>query len=70
MDKQYKLLKAITIWGNKAQSALESGAAVEDIMKLKSKDALAKVKFEKDFDSALGAVTKSMEEEFGNLRGK
>ncbi|VVB91459.1 V-type ATP synthase alpha chain [uncultured archaeon] len=70
MDKQYKLLKAITIWGNKAQSALESGAAVEDIMKLKSKDALAKVKFEKDFDSALGVVTKSMEEEFGNLRGK
>ncbi|SNQ60466.1 ATP synthase subunit A [Candidatus Methanoperedens nitratireducens] len=70
MDKQYKLLKAITMWGNKAQSALESGAAVEDIMKLKSKDALAKVKFEKDFDSALGAVTKSMEEEFGNLRGK
>jgi V/A-type H+-transporting ATPase subunit A len=70
MDKQYKLLKAITIWGNKAQSALESGAAVEDIMKLKSKDALAKVKFEKDFDPALGAVTKSMEEEFGNLRGK
>lgn len=70
MDKQYKLLKAITIWGNKAQSALESGAAVEDIMKLKSKDALAKVKFEKDFDSALSVVTKSMEEEFSNLRGK
>ncbi len=70
MDKQYKLLKAITIWGNKAQSALESGAAVEDIMKLKSKDALAKVKFEKDFDPALGVVMKSMEEEFGNLRGK
>jgi V/A-type H+-transporting ATPase subunit A len=70
MDKQYKLLKAIMTWGNKAQSALEGGASVEDIMKLKSKDALAKVKFEKDFDSALGVVMKSMEEEFGNLRGK
>jgi V/A-type H+-transporting ATPase subunit A len=70
MDKQYKLLKAIMTWGNKAQSALEGGASVEDIMKLKSKDALAKVKFEKDFDPALGAVMKSMEEEFGNLRGK
>ncbi|HEY9246156.1 MAG TPA: ATP synthase subunit A, partial [Candidatus Methanoperedens sp.] len=49
MDKQYKLLKAILSWGDKAQNALEGGASVEDIMKLKSKDDLAKVKFEKDF---------------------
>jgi len=70
MDKQYKLLKAITEWGNRAQSALESGAPIEEIIKLKSKDALAKVKFEKDFDGALGTVTKSMEEEFSKLRGK
>ncbi len=70
MDKQFKLLKAITTWGNRAQSALESGAPIEDIMKLKSKDDLAKVKFEKDFDSALGVITKSMEEEFKKLGGK
>ncbi|MCZ7393924.1 MAG: ATP synthase subunit A [Candidatus Methanoperedens sp.] len=70
MDKQYKLLKAITAWGDKAQSALEAGAAIEDIMKLKSKDDLAKVKFEKDFDLALAVITKSMEEEFTKLRGK
>ncbi len=70
MDKQYKLLKAITAWGDKAQSALEAGAAVEDIMKLKSKDDLAKLKFEKDFEPALAVITKSMEEEFTKLRGK
>lgn len=70
MDKQFKLLKAITTWGNRAQSALESGAAIEDIMKSKSKDDLAKVKFEKDFDGALGVITKSMEEEFKKLGGK
>jgi V/A-type H+-transporting ATPase subunit A len=70
MDKQYKLLKAITAWGDKAQNALEGGASVEDIMKSKSKDELAKVKFEKDFDAALGVITKNMEEEFAKMRGK
>jgi V/A-type H+-transporting ATPase subunit A len=70
MDKQFKLLKAITTWGDKAQTALEGGASVEDIMKSKTKDDLAKVKFEKDFDAALGVILKNMEEEFAKLRGK
>lgn len=70
MDKQLKLLKAITTWGNRAQSALEGGAAIEEIMKSKSKDDLAKVKYEKDFDSALGVILKTMDEEFKKLGGK
>ncbi|MDO9098237.1 MAG: V-type ATP synthase subunit A, partial [Candidatus Methanoperedens sp.] len=70
MDKQFKLLKAITTWGNRAQSALEGGAAIEDIMKSKSKDDLAKVKYEKEFDSALGVILKTMDEEFKKLGGK
>ncbi len=70
MDKQFKLLKTITTWGDKAQNALEGGAAIEDIMKLKSKDDLAKVKFEKDFDAALGVITNTMEDEFAKLGGK
>ncbi|TRZ91512.1 MAG: ATP synthase subunit A [Methanosarcinales archaeon] len=70
MDKQFKLLKAITTWGNRAQSALEGGAAIEEIMKSKSKDDLAKVKYEKDFDSALGVIQKTMDEEFKKLEGK
>jgi len=70
MDKQYKLLKSITKWGNMAQSALESGVQIEDIMKSKSKDDLAKVKFEKDFDTALGIILKSMDEEFKKFGGK
>jgi len=70
MDKQYKLLKAITTWGSRAQSALEGGVAIENIMKSKSKDDLAKVKFEKDFDTALGVILKSMDEEFKKLGGK
>ncbi len=70
MEKQFKLLKAITTWGDRAQTALEGGASVEDIMKSKTKDELAKVKFEKDFDAVLGVITKNMEEEFAKLRGK
>jgi V/A-type H+-transporting ATPase subunit A len=70
MDKQYKLLKAITSWGDKAQSALEGGAEIVEIMKSKTKDDLAKVKYEKEFDTALGVILKSMDEEFAKLRGK
>jgi V/A-type H+-transporting ATPase subunit A len=70
MEKQFKLMKAIMSWGDKAQNALEGGAEVEDIMKSKTKDDLAKVKYEKEFDTALGVILKSMEEEFAKLRGK
>lgn len=68
MDKQYKLLKAIMTWGDKAQSALEEGTPIEDILKLRSKDDLAKIKFEKEFDKELEKVTNTMTEEFKELR--
>ncbi len=68
MDKQFKLLKSIMSWGDKAQTALEGGAAIEDIMKLKSKDDLAKVKYEKEFDTALGVILNTMEDEFAKLK--
>ncbi|MCX9083151.1 MAG: ATP synthase subunit A [Candidatus Methanoperedens sp.] len=70
MDKQFKLLKSIMSWGDKAHNALDGGAPIEDIMKLKSKDDLAKVKYEKEFDTALGVILKTMEDEFAKLRGK
>jgi len=70
MDKQFKLLKSIMSWGDKAHNALDGGAPIEDIMKLKSKDDLAKVKYEKEFDTALGVILKTMEDEFALLRGK
>jgi V/A-type H+-transporting ATPase subunit A len=68
MDKQFKLLKSIMSWGDKAHNALDGGAPIEDIMKLKSKDDLAKVKYEKEFDTALGVILKSMEDEFAQLK--
>jgi len=68
-DKQYKLLKAISKYGDMAEAALESGVPMKDILALESKDELAKVKFEEDFDSALNTVMDKMDKEFAALGG-
>jgi V/A-type H+-transporting ATPase subunit A len=69
-DKQYKLLKAISKYNDMATSALESGAMISDIVTIESKDELAKVKYEEDFDGALNTVLTKMDEEFAHLGGK
>ncbi|WP_407357114.1 ATP synthase subunit A [Methanolobus sp. WCC5] len=68
-DKQYKLLKAISKYSDMAQAALENGVPMKDILSLESKDELAKVKFEEDFDGALNAVLTKMDKEFAALGG-
>jgi V/A-type H+/Na+-transporting ATPase subunit A len=68
-DKQYKLLKSITRYGEMATAALESGVPMNKIITIKSKDELAKVKFEEEFDAALDAVMKRMDDEFAQLGG-
>ncbi|TGC10604.1 ATP synthase subunit A [Methanolobus halotolerans] len=68
-DKQYKLLKAISKYSDMAQAALESGIPMKDILALESKDELAKVKFEEEFDSALNVVLDKMDKEFAALGG-
>ncbi|WMW24423.1 ATP synthase subunit A [Methanolobus sediminis] len=68
-DKQYKLLKAISKYSDMAQAALESGIPMKDILSVESKDDLAKVKFEEDFESALNVVLDKMDKEFAALGG-
>ncbi len=68
-DKQYKLLKAISKYSDMAQEALESGIPMKDILALESKDELAKVKFEEDFDGVLNTVLDKMDKEFEALGG-
>jgi V/A-type H+-transporting ATPase subunit A len=68
-DKQYKLLKAISKYSDMAQAALESGIPMKDILSVESKDELAKVKYEEDFDSALNVVMEKMDKEFAALGG-
>ena len=69
-DKQYKLLKAISKYGEMANAALEAGVPMGDIISVESNDELAKVKFEEDFEPALNVVMTKMDEEFAKLGGK
>lgn len=68
MTKQYKLLDAISKFTDKAHEALDSGVLVQDIIKLESKDELAKIRFDEDFDGGLMAVMEKMEQEFKALK--
>lgn len=70
MDKQYKLLETIQEFANKAHSALDSGVMITDIIKLESKDELAKVRYDEDFDASLKKVTDKMENEFEALKSE
>jgi V/A-type H+-transporting ATPase subunit A len=68
MEHQYRLLKAILKYSDMANNALESGVLLEDIISVKSKDDLSKVKFEKELDKELDKVLATMNEEFETMR--
>ncbi|KAB3541847.1 MAG: V-type ATP synthase subunit A, partial [ANME-2 cluster archaeon] len=68
MDHQYRLIKAILKYSDMANNALESGVPLEDIISVKSKDDLSKVKFEKELDKELDKVLATMDEEFETMR--
>jgi V/A-type H+-transporting ATPase subunit A len=67
IQKQYKLLKTILDYGNYAYQALDSQVPLENIIKMKSKDMLAKARFEKDFDGALKNTVNEMKKEFKSM---
>lgn len=67
IEKQYKLLKAIMEYGNTAYKALDSGAPVSEILKMKSRDMLANSKFETDFDKYLKKAMAEMRKEFQTM---
>ena len=69
-SQQYKLMKAIMKFGDAAQEALKAGVPVSELIKLESKDELAKVKFEENFDGAMDTVLAKMDKEFAALGGK
>ena len=68
MDHQYGLIKAILKYSDMANNALESGVPLEDIISVKSKDDLTKVKFEKELDNELDKVLATMDKEFETMR--
>jgi V/A-type H+-transporting ATPase subunit A len=67
IEKQYKLLKAIIEYGAAAYKALDAGALVGDILKMKSRDLLANAKFEKDFEKFLKKAVSEMRKEFQTM---
>ena len=54
-------------YGNAGYSALEAGAQVADILKMKSRDMLANAKFEKDFEKYLKKAMTEMKKEFQTM---
>ncbi|ATU07784.1 ATP synthase subunit A [Methanohalophilus portucalensis] len=68
-DRQYKLLKSVSRFGEKAIDKMENGVPINKIMEMESKDELAKVKYEEDFDAALETIMTKMDEEFTKLGG-
>ena len=67
IQKQFSLLKTIIDYGNGAYKALDSGVVLSDIIKMKSRDLLAKAKFEVDFDKELEKAVAEMKAEFRAL---
>ena len=57
-------------WGDAAMDALKSGVPVPEILKLESKNVLAKVKYEEKFTESMNAVLAQMDKEFASLRGR
>ncbi len=51
-----------------ANNALESGVLLEQVLSVKSKDDLSKVKFEKELDMELDKVLATMDKEFETMR--
>jgi V/A-type H+-transporting ATPase subunit A len=67
MPKQYKMLKFIMGYADRAIEALQRGAPLLTLASLKSKAEFTKVKFEENFDGELAKIAKMMDEEFKNL---
>jgi len=68
LKKQYKMMSAIMKFADAAYKAVELEVPISNILKLRSKDALSKVKFEKDFESEITKIMQQMDAEFSELR--
>ena len=70
LQNQYKLLNAILKFDTLSKKALENDVPIKQIVSVPSRNALSKVRFEKNFDAELEKVLKTMEMEFSQLTKK
>jgi len=66
--KQFDLLEAILKYRDMAVDALQKGMSVDQIKSIPSKDALAKVRLEAEYEPVLAKVLSQMESEFAALK--
>lgn len=63
LKKTYLIMKNIQHYKETANSALDKGGKLQDVLAIKSKDTLAEVKFTKDYEKFLDDNKKEMENE-------
>ncbi|TAL51731.1 MAG: V-type ATP synthase subunit A, partial [Nanoarchaeota archaeon] len=68
LKKSYMLMKSVLLYSMLASKALEQGAKISQLVKMKSKDKIGTVKFEKNYEQILAGVEKEMQGEFNSLR--
>lgn len=66
--KCYLLMKSILYYSKLANDALEKGLRIQQIIETTSKDKMAEVKFEKDYEKLLKEIDSNMEKEFAGMR--
>ena len=65
LKKTYLIMKSILHFSKIANSSIDSGTRVHQLLAVKSKDRLAEVKFEKNYALILDEINKQMEKEIG-----
>jgi len=61
-------MKIMLHYSKLAGTALESGARIQKLLEIKSKDKIVNAKFEKDYKTLLAGIQKEMDDEFSSLR--
>ncbi|MCJ7479322.1 MAG: V-type ATP synthase subunit A [Candidatus Nanohaloarchaeota archaeon QJJ-7] len=69
-EKTIDILKVILDFGDRAEQAMEEGAALEEITGLESKQMVSDIKFEEDYETLIGDIREQMDEDFENIGGE
>ena len=65
--KSYLIIKTVLQYADLAETALEQGVRIKQLLDTKAKDRIGEAKFDKDYERLLQEVQKQMEDEFEKL---
>ncbi len=68
LKKSYSMLKEVIDFGNKAKEKLKQGVPVKNIIGMKSKNRIAELKFERDYEKLLKEIQSQIDKEFALLK--